>query len=612
MISCLIQPRQKNNAVILHAKAPDRLTFFPQYRTMSEETSKLPKDIAAAEGKVNVQINGTWYQFPRGMRIIDACKSVGVHVPTFCYHPKLAIAGSCRMCLVEQGMPPRLAPGQAPSYDAQGYQHIQWMPRPIIACANTVCENMGIKTNSSLAEEVRAGVLEFLLANHPLDCPICDQAGECKLQEFSNDYGKLKGRYTESKTKKGKNLSVGPNINLDQERCVLCGRCIRFMRDIAKDPVLSFSQRGTHNAVTIYPGRELDHPYSMNVVDLCPVGALTSKDFRFKMRVWFLKETKSIDVNCGTGTNITIWSREEQVYRLTPRQNDEVNSCWMPDEHRLNYRFINSPQRIPQPVIRTDINAPHRASTWEPSFSALAEAIKRVPADQIAIIASGRMTNEELYMTRLLAEQIGTKHVDIVSRVKESDGMLISADRNPNTTGAQVILGLENPGSQLEMIRDGVQRGKIKAILCLGEDLTSPEAGFKAQDFENLNYLFVMDHTASDTARAADLVLPGVSFAEKFGTMINITGRIQRLNKAIEPIGYAKDDWTILQSITKALGSNSPAMNAVSSMDVLSLIGQEYAALENINWGKVGDCGLQVLETGVTIPLIEQEKNPQG
>ncbi len=573
---------------------------------MSEEASKLPKDIAAAEGKVNVQINGKWHMFPRGMRIADACRSVGVAIPCFCYHPKLAVAGSCRMCLVEQGMPPRLAPGQAPSYDADGYQNIQWMPRPIISCANTVAENMGIRTDSPLASEARRGVMEFLLANHPLDCPICDQAGECKLQEYSNDYGQLEGRFSENKTKKGKNLSVGPRVNLDQERCVLCGRCVRFMRDIVKDPVLSMTQRGTHNAIAIFPGRELDSNYSMNVVDICPVGAMTSKDFRFKMRVWFLKETKTIDVDCGTGTNITLWTRENQVYRITPRQNDEVNSCWMPDNHRLNYKYINADTRIPQPCLRTDAGAPHRPSTWEPAVASLAEAVKRIAPQQLAIIASGRMTNEELYMTRHLAATIGTENVDIVTRMGESDGMLIAADRNPNTNGVKLVLGIE-PGSKLDAIRDGVRNGSIKGILTLGEDLT--QAGFTGEDLDKLDYLCMIAHSANETARHADLVLPGVTYAEKFGTMINVTGRIQRLNRAIMPLGQARDDWQILRDVTLALGGN-PDLNIVTSaMDMLTAMSAEYEALNDISWGSIGDGGQPILETGVTIPVVEREKN---
>lgn len=407
---------------------------------MSEEASKLPKDIAAAEGKVNVQINGTWHRFPRGHADCRRLPFRRRSHPVLLLPPKLAVVGSCRMCMVEQGMPPRLAPGQTPSYDENGYQRIQWMPRPIISCANTVAENMGIRTDSPLASEARRGVMEFLLTSHPLDCPICDQAGECKLQEYSNDYGQVEGRYEEKKTKKGKNLSIGPRVNLDQERCVLCGRCVRFMRDIMHDEVLTMAQRGTFNAITVYPGRELDSNYSLNTVDLCPVGALTSKDFRFKMRVWFLKETKTIDVDCGTGTNIILWTREDKVYRITPRPNDAVNSCWMPDSHRLNYKYINAETRIPQPVIRTDAGAPTARPPGNPPWPPSRKPSSALPRTSSPSSPPGA-DNEELYMVRHLAAQIGTDMVDIVPRMGESDGMLIAADRNPNTNGAKLVLG---------------------------------------------------------------------------------------------------------------------------------------------------------------------------
>ena len=435
-----------------------------------------------------------------------------------------------------------------------------------------------------------------------------DQAGECKLQEYSNDYGQIEGRYEEKKTKKGKNLSIGPRVNLDQERCVLCGRCVRFMRDIMHDEVLTMSQRGTYNAITVYPGRELDSNYSLNTVDLCPVGALTSKDFRFKMRVWFLKETKTIDVDCGTGTNITLWTREDRVYRITPRPNDAVNSCWMPDSHRLNYKYINSPQRIPQPVIRTDAGAPHRPATWEPALASAAEAFKRISPDKIAIIASGRMTNEELYMVRHLAAQIGTDKMDIVPRTGESDGMLISADRNPNTNGAKLVLGIE-PGSRLDAIREGVRNGSVKAVLALGEDLTAPEAGFTPEDLKKLDYLFMIAHSANETGRHADLVLPGVTYAEKFGTMINVAGRIQRLNRAIRPVGYSRDDWQILRDITVALGGNPALKDFSSALDILTVMSTEYEELNGLTWGSIGDGGRPILETGVTIPVVERERN---
>lgn len=575
---------------------------------MSTIPTTLPKDLAAAEGKVNVQINGKWHRFPKGTRIADACNSVGAHVPCFCYHPKLAIAGSCRMCLVEQGMPPRLAPGAVPTYDEQGYQPIQWMPRPIISCANTVAENMGIRTTGKITEEARRGVLEFLLTNHPLDCPICDKAGECKLQEYSNDYGQGYHRFTESKTKKGKNMSVGPRVNLDQERCVLCGRCVRFMRDVVGDPVLSMCERGTFNRISIFPGRELDSNYSMNVVDLCPVGALTSKDFRFKMRLWFLKSTPTIDVNCGTGTNIDVWSREDTVYRITPRQNDAVNSCWMPDSHRLNYKFINSPERLPYPSVRTDEGAPHRSSTWDAALNLAAEQLKKISSGKLAVIASARMTNEELYMARKLAETLDAAWLDVVPRLGEGDGMLISADRNPNTTGAKLILGLDEPGSKLASIREGVQNGSITAIISLGEDLTA-EAGFSAEDLKKLDYLLTVAHTANETARLADVVLPGVTFAEKYGTMINVTGRIQRLNKAIEPVGESRDDWGILRDLCVRLGCDCPMLAAyASAQDVLLRLAGKYECLSGLTWGSIGNGGVQVMETGVAIPLLERQK----
>ena len=553
-------------------------------------------------------IDGVQVQVPAGTTVLEAARLANIQIPTLCYLKDVNQIGACRMCLVEQGMPPRLAPGQTPSYDEQGFQPIQWMPRPIISCANTVAENMGVRTDSPLAAEARRGVLEFLLTSHPLDCPICDQAGECKLQEYSIDYGQIEGRYEEKKTKKGKNLSIGPRVNLDQERCVLCGRCVRFMRDIMHDEVLTMSQRGTYNAITVYPGRELDSNYSLNTVDLCPVGALTSKDFRFKMRVWFLKETKTIDVDCGTGTNITLWTREDRVYRITPRPNDAVNSCWMPDSHRLNYKYINSPQRIPQPVIRTDAGAPHRPATWEPALASAAEAFKRISPDKIAIIASGRMTNEELYMVRHLAAQIGTDKMDIVPRTGESDGMLISADRNPNTNGAKLVLGIE-PGSRLDAIREGVRNGSVKAVLALGEDLTAPEAGFTPEDLKKLDYLFMIAHSANETGRHADLVLPGVTYAEKFGTMINVAGRIQRLNRAIRPVGYSRDDWQILRDITVALGGNPALKDFSSALDILTVMSTEYEELNGLTWGSIGDGGRPILETGVTIPVVERERN---
>ena len=572
---------------------------------MSTQPATLPKDEAAAEGKVNVQINGKWYRFPKGTRIADACNSVGAHVPCFCYHPKLSIAGSCRMCLVEQGMPPRLAPGAEPVYNADGYQTISWMPRAVIACANTVAENMGIRTDSPLTQDARRGVLEFLLTNHPLDCPICDQAGECKLQEYTADYGRGTHRFTEAKIKKGKNISIGERVNMDQERCVLCRRCVRFMKEIVGEEVLGVVGRGGHNAIACHPGKRLDSNYSLNTTDLCPVGALTSKDFRFKMRVWFLKSTPTIDVNCGTGTNINIWTREQQVYRITPRQNDEVNSCWMPDDHRLNYKYINADTRLLHPLVRTDAEAPQRKAAMEPTLNMVSTQISKCDADQIAVVASARMTNEELYLTRQLVDMLGITKYDVVPRRGESDNMLIAEDRNPNTNGAKLILGRD--GSGLQNILDGVRSGAIRALIVLNEDVVA--AGLSADDLKKLDYLLCVAHNENGTTPHADVVLPGTTFAEKYGTMINVTGRIQRLNRAIEPLGKAMDTWEILRYLLQRLGCDNEMITACPSAQMLfNLLAEEHEPLQGLTWGAIGNQGRQVIETGVTIPLIEREK----
>ncbi len=552
---------------------------------------------------VNVQIDGVWHQFPKGMRMIEACRSAGTIVPHYCYHPKLSAPGNCRMCLVQMGMPPRPAPGQEPKRDEYGYEPIGWMPRAVIACANTISENMGIRTTGELVEKCREGTMEFLLINHPLDCPICDQAGECRLQEHSVEHGRGASRFVDIKVKKPKNVDIGPRIRLDNERCILCSRCIRFMDEVAGDPVLGFTQRGTHTTLTVHPDRLLDSNYSLNTADICPVGALTSNDFRFQMRVWFLKETPTIDVNCGTGTNITVWTRNNTIHRITPRQNDAVNSCWMPDSHRLNFHYIDGEARFNQPLVKNGVL--HDPIEWSDALNRAAEKLKPLAPGQIAILASGRMTNEELHLTRKLAETLGTSLVSLVPRFAECDGMLIAADRNPNTTGAKLVLGTEDPFAKLDAIRDGVRDGSIKALLVFGEDIIT-DAGFHFSDLAKLDYLLQTHILANPTALASHLVLPGAAFAEKRGSMVNLTGRIQRLNRAIEPPDQARDDWEILRDIIATVSGEKSDLHAIE--DVFKSLAGSISALEGLTLSKIGHQGLSVTETGYQVPLLEKER----
>lgn len=557
----------------------------------------------SAEDLIDVQINGEWHSFPKGTRMIEACRQAGVEVPHYCYHPKLSSPGNCRMCLVEMGMPPRPRPGEdPPEPDADGHVPISWMPRPVIACANTIAPNMGIRTDGELTEECRKGVMELLLANHPLDCPICDQAGECSLQEFSMEHGKGESRFREQKVKKPKNVDVGPRVRLDDERCIMCSRCIRFMDEVADDPVLGFTDRGSHTTLGVYPGRELDSNYSLNTVDICPVGALTSNDFRFQMRVWFMKETKTIDTNCGTGANITVYSRQGQIYRIVPRQNNDVNSDWMPDSHRLNFHWIHGESRLTEPLLKE--GGKHRATTHQNAVVQVVDRIRKYENSEIAIIASASLTNEELLMVRKLKESLAIEDVDTVPRYSDSDNYLIAEDRNPNTNGVKIILGIQDPGASLGAIKGDIAAKKTRVLIVIQEDLVS-DAGFSASDLEPLDCLIVIHSTANPTAERAHAVFPGACWAEKTGTMINVTGRLQRLNKAIDGPGGTMETWEILRDFIQALGGGNGIYSAV---DLFKQLAGEVPEFSGLKWGDVGDSGIPFIETEVRIPLLEREK----
>jgi NADH-quinone oxidoreductase subunit G len=551
---------------------------------------------------VDVQIDGEWHQFPKGTRMIEACRQAGKEVPHYCYHPKLSSPGNCRMCLVEMGMPPRPNPGEELKLDESGHPPIQWMPRPAIACANTVAPNMGIRTDSDLTHACRQGVMELLLINHPLDCPICDQAGECQLQEYSVEHGKGGSRFREQKVKKPKNVDIGPRIRLDDERCIMCSRCIRFTDEIADDPVLGFTDRGSHTVLTVHPGQQLANNYSLNTVDICPVGALTSNDFRFQMRVWFLKETPTIDTNCATGTNIVVHSRENVIYRITPRQNNEVNSDWMPDSHRLNFHWINSDLRLTSPLIRE--HGTFRECSWAEAVSAAADRLRGYAAGEIAMIVSARLTNEELLMAKRLANLLGTDQVAAVPRSGEADNYLVSADRNPNTNGVKLVFGMDDPAAKLSDIRGGLAGGTVKALIVLQENLID-DAGFTAEELGRADFVLSTYPLANPTADASDIVLPGACWAEKSGTMINVTGRLQRLNRAIEGPGLTLEPWEIVRDLIQALGGG----NGIYSVDeIFKQLAAEVKEFEGLTFSRIGDLGLPILETGETIPLLERER----
>jgi len=537
----------------------------------------------------NVQIDGVWHQVPKGTRVIEACEQVGIYVPRYCYHKKLSSPGNCRMCLIEMGFP-RPGPDRKPELGADGKPIINWIPRPQISCAQDISEGMAVRTNSPLVKECQRGVMEFLLINHPLDCPICDQAGECRLQEFSVDFGDSKSRFLENKVKKPKNVQIGPRVTLDDERCILCSRCIRFCQEIADDDVLGFVDRGSHTVLTAHPGKRLENNYSLNTVDICPVGALTSSDFRFKMRVWFLKETKSICTSCATGCNTIIGTREDVIYRQTPRENDHVNSAWMCDYGRLNFKYLEAEDRLLEPQVRFEGKLV--AVNWPTAIAQAALQLKQFSGAEIAIIASGRMTNEELWLTSQLAKSLGTQMIDIVPRRGPGDHILLSKDRNPNTNGARLILGPESePGANMLAIADAVKSGQIKALAVFKEN--TMHLGIPVQRLTQLPVFITMNVLPNEATEIATVVLPACGFSEKRGSMINGRGRLQRLNRAVRPPGSARDDWEILRDLLQAVAGGD---SLLSIDDVFRQISETVAHFAGLSLSKIGDLGVHILD----------------
>jgi NADH-quinone oxidoreductase subunit G len=569
---------------------------------------------ASASQMINVQIDGMWRQFPRGTRLIEACEQAGSYVPRYCYHKKLTSPGNCRMCLIEMGMP-KMGPDRKPVLGADGYPEINWMPRPQICCATDVSEGLAVRTNSPLVEECRRGVMEFLLINHPLDCPICDQAGECRLQEFSVEYGRQDSRFLENKVKKPKNVELGPRVTLDDERCILCSRCIRFCKEIAKDDVLGFVDRGSYSTLTAHPGKRLENNYSLNTVDICPVGALTSSDFRFKMRVWFLKETKSFCTSCATGCNTIIGTRENTIFRQTPRENDAVNSCWMCDYGRLNFDYLQSDRRLLEPMVRAEEQL--RPSSWPHAIARAAAQLKPFQGSQIALLASARLTNEELWLSTRIAQLLGITLLDIIPRTGRADGILLSADRNPNTKGAQLLKVASKSGDRLARIRDDIAAGKIQALISLGENPL--RIGLSAESLRRLPVYLVIDLLSNETTGLASVVLPSLGFAEKRGSMINGQGRLQRLNPAVRGPGQARDDWEILRDLLQAISGG----NGIYTIeDVFRQMSEAVPEFSGLTLSRIGDLGVQLLheDKAPTPPgeparkkgrKREKEKHPQ-
>ena len=566
---------------------------------MSEETKT---DEPPAIETTTVKVDGREIDVPKltadwqgnlvPTTVLQACEHAGIEIPHYCYHPKLPVAGNCRMCLVHVGMPGRPGPDGKSPMNEDGTLKIDPMvlpyerstPKGVIGCATNLVPGMEIYASSPETKEMREAVLESLLINHPLDCTICDQAGECKLQEYSVEHGQAESQFAEHKVHKPKAVDLGPRIMLDAERCVLCTRCIRFSKDIAEDDALGIVNRGSYNTIATFLDTPFDNNYTLNTVDICPVGALTSKDFRFQMRVWFLKETNSLCTGCGTGCNTVIGSRENTMYRYEPRENDAVNGPWMCDSGRLNYKWIGSEDRL------SEIKG---ASGWATAITKISSKLEEAASGSVAIIGGARQTNEELYLLKKLANKLEAI-TDSSPRMGEGDHLLSCPDKNPNSTGSRLIgIAGEELGSQLKHIASGIEAGTIKTLIVFGDDVT--KTGISEALLDKLDLLVVSDILPNATTAKAHYLLPGCAHAEKRGTFTNTKGRVQKFMKALEAPGDARPEWEFLHELVE----NTTGQNGFSTIEGLfnQMAGEvEAFKVKELTWAKLGD-------TGVTIEL---------
>jgi len=527
---------------------------------------------------VTVNIDGREIAVPKGTNVIEAARLVGVDVPHYCYHPKLSVVGNCRMCLVEMGLPAVDPATKQPILDpATGKQKINWMPRPQIGCGTNAIPGLHIRTTTPQIKDCREGVMEFLLVNHPLDCPICDQAGECKLQEQATGYGRGYSRFIEQKNVKPKRTQLGPRVTLDDERCILCSRCIRFSKEIAKDDVLGFIDRGSYSTLTCYPGKQLENNYSLNTVDICPVGALTSTDFRFKMRVWFLKQTNSIDTESSVGANTVVWSREGQIYRITPRRNDEVNDTWMPDSGRILFKQVRTENRL------TAVQVNGQPADLDTAVSAAVELLK---TGQVAVVGSGQSSVEEQFLTKRIAAALKATAY-LVARAGEGDKLLVSADRNPNTRGA-LVTGLigKLPATQLTELAAAIDAGKVKTVLAINEDLAT--AGLSAEQLAKVKLVYVGTH-GSVTTEAAQVILPTQTVFEKSGTFINQQFRLQKFQAAIPGLAGTVNDLVVLTKLLNAVGGGALTTDIGELWPTLTA---EIKILAGVKFASIPETGL--------------------
>jgi NADH-quinone oxidoreductase subunit G len=482
-----------------------------------------------------VSVDGVEIEVQEGINIIEAAKAADVHVPHFCYHPSLTVVGQCRMCLVE----------------------VEGMPKLQAGCSTTVKDGMKIHVWNEKVEKARKGQMEFLLINHPLDCPICDKAGECPLQDYAFNYGSVVSRYGEFKrTYPGMDrTAIGPHVVQNMNRCIHCTRCIRFTQEITGTSELAFFKRGASTEVGVFPGTPIDNWMSACVTDLCPTGALTTREFRFESRVWNLDSVESVCNGCDAGCNIFIGYRSGQVFRYRPRVNPEVNDHWLCDYGRFSYERYDT-DRVVVPKVRTDDDY-LGISTWSEALDAIANAVQG--GGKTAAIFSANMTNEEAYLAkRLFVDRMGASAGVMVDEIgpikmKSRTEWLLGTQAAPNFRGVQKEIGPSQSNGAIDnLLTNGA--GGIDVLFvtdALFSDRTKDPA--VVANLRKAKFLVVQSWDANHPlCDVADVLLPGTIHAEKEGTYTNLQGRVQEIHQAYPPKGQAISDLELYRRIGAA------------------------------------------------------------
>ena len=511
-------------------------------------------DATPVTKQINLTIEGRPVSVPEGTTLLEAAKQVGVLIPHYCYHPGLPVAGVCRMCLVEVEKAPKLAP----------------------ACATSVAEGQVVHVHSDKARDARTGVLEFLLINHPLDCPICDQSGECELQDYTFQEGRADSRYMESK-RFNPVEDFGGDVVYVPNRCILCTRCVRFMDDVHQEPVLNVSERGDRALIGKFEGEDLDRPWASNVVDLCPVGALLSKDFLNKARAWELDRAASVCPNCTQGCNSMIETRENAVVRMRPRPNEEVNKYFMCDYGRLNYRWLNRTDRVQEPMTRTQAGL--AVTDWD---TALATAAALLKGKRAFVLASPMLSNEALFLLGRLVSATGGAGAFRVETGPEAplpgvEDLALRADRAANVNGAEMF-GFKRSDAPLS----GLGQGDV--LVVADEEL----AGLDASAAGKASSIIVIGTTVPAWANGAAVVLPIANFAEDEGTFTNLRGRVQRFFQAKAPPGYARPSWYVLSDLLGLMGQDTNFFVASAVFDAMAAARPELAGMSYDTLGLKG------------------------